>query len=78
MATYRVVGEDEIDLHRGDISWKSPLGRALLSKREGDSFVLKRPSGDLEVSILNVRYRPASIEPPCGAGATGPSTVPEA
>src|ERR1043166_9367707 len=35
-ATYRIVGEDEIDLGRGDVSWRSPLGRVLLKKEEGD------------------------------------------
>lgn len=55
-ATYRIVGEDEIDLTRGDISWRSPLGRVLLKKEEGDSVVLKRPNGDVELSVVAVRY----------------------
>ncbi len=55
-ATYRIVGEDEIDLARGDVSWKSPIGRALLKKEEGDTVVLRRPSGEVELSIVAVRY----------------------
>ncbi len=55
-ATYRIVGEDEIDLARGDISWKSPLGRALLKKEEGDTIVLQRPSGPVELTVAAVRY----------------------
>jgi transcription elongation factor GreB len=54
--TYRIVGEDEIDLARGDISWRSPLGRTLLKRQEGDTVVLKRPSGDLELTVVAVRY----------------------
>jgi transcription elongation factor GreB len=55
-ATYRIVGEDEIDTKRGDISYKSPLGRALLKKEEGDVVLLRRPSGEVEVSVVSVRY----------------------
>ena len=29
---FQIVGVDEIDLDRGKISWKSPLGRALMGK----------------------------------------------
>ncbi|HXN31216.1 MAG TPA: transcription elongation factor GreB [Polyangiaceae bacterium] len=44
--SYRIVGEDEIDLDKGYISWRSPLGRALLKKRAGDSVVFHRPRPD--------------------------------
>lgn len=53
---YRIVGEDEIDSANGHISWRSPLGRALLGKREGDVVTVKRPAGELELEILAVRY----------------------
>jgi transcription elongation factor GreB len=56
LATYRIVGEDEIDLKLGHISWRSPLGRALLAKREGDTFNFRRPYGEIEMSIVAVRY----------------------
>ncbi len=55
-AKYRIVGEDEIDLDKGHISWRSPLGRLLLSKRSGDSLLLRRPSGEIELTILNIHY----------------------
>jgi transcription elongation factor GreB len=54
--SYRIVGEDEIDLTRGHVSWRSPLGRALLKREEGDVVMLKRPSGDVELTIMAVRY----------------------
>jgi len=54
--TYRIVGQDEIDLGKGHISWRSPLGRALLKRREGDTVVLRRPSGEVELTIVAVRY----------------------
>jgi len=55
-ATYRIVGEDEIDLDRGHVSWRSPIGRALLRRRAGDTIVLTRPSGQVELTILAVKY----------------------
>jgi len=55
-ATYRIVGEDEIDLDRGHISWRSPLGRSLLKKRSGDTVLLRKPSGEVELTIVSVRY----------------------
>jgi len=55
-ATYRIVGEDEIDLTLSHISWRSPLGRSLLRKKSGDTVVLRRPSGEVELTIVSVRY----------------------
>ena len=55
-AAYRIVGEDEIDLEKGHISWRSPLGRTLLKKRAGDTVVLRKPSGEVELTLLSVRY----------------------
>ena len=43
LACYRIVGQDEIDLDKGHISWRSPLGRALLKTRAGDAVVFRRP-----------------------------------
>jgi len=54
--TYRIVGEDEIDLDKGHISWRSPLGRSLLKRREGDAIVLRRPNGEVELIVVSVRY----------------------
>jgi transcription elongation factor GreB len=59
-ATYRIVGEDEIDLDRGDISWRSPLGRALLKRQAGDAVLLRRPNGEVELTIVSVRYGDAT------------------
>jgi transcription elongation factor GreB len=55
-AAYRIVGEDEIDLKKGHISWRSPLGRSLLKKRAGDTVLLRRPSGEIELTVVSVRY----------------------
>lgn len=56
--TYRVVGADESELERGYISIDSPVARALLGKREGDTFTVRVPRGDVEYTIVRVKYEP--------------------
>ncbi|MBN9423737.1 MAG: transcription elongation factor GreB [Candidatus Accumulibacter sp. 66-26] len=58
--TYQIVGVDETDIARGRISWVSPLARALLKAREGDTVRFQSPAGWREVDVLAVEYR--SIE----------------
>jgi transcription elongation factor GreB len=54
--TVSIVGVDEIDTARGYISWVSPMARALLRAREGDTVTLNTPAGPLDLEILEVRY----------------------
>lgn len=54
--TVRIVGVDEVDPLRGLISWISPVARALIKAREGDTVSLKTPSGLLALDILSVTY----------------------
>lgn len=54
--TYAIVGVDEADASAGRISWVSPLARALLKAREGDSVRFQSPQGWREIDILEVRY----------------------
>lgn len=54
--TYRIVGVDEADASLGRISWISPLARALIKSREGDSIRFQSPIGVREIDILEVRY----------------------
>jgi transcription elongation factor GreA len=54
--TYRIVGEDEADVKRNLISVGSPIARALIGKQEGDSVVVKAPSGDIEYEIDRVQH----------------------
>lgn len=55
-SAYCIVGEDEIDSKAGRISWKSPVGHALLGKRAGDVVTVKRPVGDVELEIVSVKF----------------------
>jgi transcription elongation factor GreB len=54
--TYQIVGADEIDLAKGRISYRSPLGRALLKRQVGETIVFARPSGEAELTILSIAY----------------------
>ena len=55
--TVSIVGIDEVDPPRGRVSWISPIARALLKARLGDSVVLRTPVGAEEVDILEVSYQ---------------------
>lgn len=57
MQRYRIVGVDEIDLARGHISWISPLARALLKQREGDTVRFASPAGVRQLDIVTVEYQ---------------------
>jgi transcription elongation factor GreB len=51
-----IVGIDEVDPARGRVSWVSPIARALLKAREGDTVMLRTPSGTEELEVVEVRY----------------------
>ncbi len=55
--TYTIVGVDEADVSQGRISWISPLARALLKAKEGDSIRFQSPVGIREIDIVEVCYR---------------------
>jgi transcription elongation factor GreB len=66
--TVSIVGVDEIDTARGYISWISPMARALLRAREGDTVTLITPGGAEELDIVQVRYeRLATDAEPTGS-----------
>lgn len=54
--TYQIVGVDESDVTSKKISYESPLAKALMGKKEGDAVIVKRPKGDVEVVVVDVRY----------------------
>lgn len=55
--TYTIVGVDEADVARGRISWISPLARALIKARAGDSVRFQSPLGIRELDIVDVVYQ---------------------
>ena len=55
--TVTIVGVDEVDTKRGQVSWLSPIARVLLKRRSGDIVTLATPAGEAEIEIIGVRYR---------------------
>ncbi len=53
---YQIVGEDEANLEQGKISVGSPIARALIGKKVGDTVVIPIPKGKMEVEVLEVEF----------------------
>ncbi|WP_454005798.1 transcription elongation factor GreB [Alcaligenes sp. Marseille-Q7550] len=58
-----IVGVDEAEPLQGRISWISPVARALIKAREGDTVVLRTPGGKKELDILEVIYPDPAPDP---------------
>ncbi|PPE68649.1 transcription elongation factor GreB [Caldimonas thermodepolymerans] len=56
--TITIKGIDEADALKGEVSWISPIARALLKAREGDEVQLMTPGGLEKLEVLEVRYPP--------------------
>lgn len=56
--TITIKGVDEVDHLAGEVSWVSPIARALLKAREGDEVTLHTPGGVETLEVLEVRYPP--------------------
>ena len=61
--TWRIYGEDEVDVEGGVLSWRSPLAQALMGKEEGDGVTFRAPGGVREIEIVEVRYEPQAPLP---------------
>jgi transcription elongation factor GreB len=58
----RLVGPDESEPSAGRVSIESPLGRALVGKHVGDELVVRRPKGELQATIVSIRYEDTDPE----------------
>ena len=54
--SYRLVGQDEADISKNLIFYKSPIGKALVGKNKGDMVSVNTPSGERNFEILEVEY----------------------
>ena len=54
--TVRIVGIDEANPDTGDVSWTSPIARALLKARVGDTVQVRTPTGLEPVEVVRIRY----------------------
>lgn len=53
---FAIVGEDEADVTHGKVSWISPLAKAMLGAKVGDTVTWQRPAGDVALEITRIRY----------------------
>jgi|SRR3989344_1005967 len=51
---YSIVGSEEANMQERKISYLSPLGEAMMSKKKGDSFTFETPNGKMSYTILSV------------------------
>ena len=55
-STVRIVGIDEASTARGEVSWVSPIARALLRAEEGDVVALSTPGGAKRIEVVKIAY----------------------
>jgi transcription elongation factor GreB len=55
--TWRIYGEDEVDVEGGILSWRSPIARAIMGREAGDGVTFKAPGGVREIEIVEVSYQ---------------------
>ena len=53
---FKIVGEDEADINKNLIYFKSPIGKALIGKSLKDMVVVNAPSGERNFEILSIEY----------------------
>ncbi len=54
--SYKIVGKDEADISKNLIYFKSPIGKSLIGKNEGDLITVITPAGERNFEILKVNY----------------------
>ncbi len=55
-STLRIVGIDEASTARGEVSWVSPIARALMKAEEGDVVELMTPNGGRRIEVVKIAY----------------------
>ena len=56
-SVYQIVGEFEADVKKGKISVTSPIARAIIGKKKGDSVEVMTPGGGKSYEIVRIRYK---------------------
>ena len=56
-SVYQIVGEFEADVKKGKISVTSPIARAIIGKKKGDSVEVMTPGGGKSYEIVKIRYK---------------------
>ena len=53
---YKIVGQDEADVSKNLIYFRSPIGKAMIGKKSDDIISVNTPSGERNFEILNIEY----------------------
>ncbi len=53
---FNIVGEDEADMSKHKVSYVSPIARALIGRKVGDSVTWQRPAGNMLLDIIKINY----------------------
>ncbi len=59
--TITIKGVDEVDPLKGEVSWVSPIARALLKSRSGDEVLVQTPTGAQRMDVLAVNLPAAQV-----------------
>lgn len=55
---FHIVGEDEANANINKVSYVSPLAKALIGQKMGDTVIWQRPAGNTTLEILDIHYQP--------------------
>lgn len=55
--THQIVGEDESDIKANKFSWTSPLAKALIGQKIGETVIWIRPAGNTVLEIIDIEYK---------------------
>ena len=54
--SFKIVGQDEADVKKNLVYFRSPVGKSLIGKKVKDSLIVNTPSGEKNYEILEVKY----------------------
>ena len=54
--SYKLVGQDEADIKKNLVFFRSPIGKAFIGKNKGEMVTVNTPSGERSFEILDVKY----------------------
>ena len=56
ISEWQLIGSDEIGMQENKMSIVSPIGKALLGKKKGDTLNVSIPKGDITLKVMSVKY----------------------
>ena len=54
--SYKLVGQDEADIKKNLVFFRSPIGKSFIGKNKGEMVTVSTPSGERNFEILDVQY----------------------